>query len=135
MKPRPCRREETFNRLLLEVVDETLSCMGATVRESIYFHLANKFNIKKDEIPHKVEECASAIRAIFGLAAFPLETLIMKQLYKKMRCVVECSPPENFEMSAYVEMLRSSFLLDAGNNISFVPIVDEDADSARVIEV
>jgi hypothetical protein len=135
MKPRPCTREETFNRLLLEVVDETLCCMGATARESIYFHLANNFNIKKVEIPHKVEECASAIRAIFGLAAFPLETLIMKQLYKKIRCVVECSPPENFEMSAYVEMLRSSFLSGATDNITFVPIADENVDYSRLIKV
>jgi hypothetical protein len=134
MKSGLCSREDAFNNLLLEVVDETLSCVGALARELIYFHLANRFNIKKDEIPQKVEDYVSAIRAIFGLAALPLENRVMRQLYKKMHCLVECSAPENFEMPVYVEMLRTRFLLDAADNITLVPI-EESVDYARLLEV
>jgi hypothetical protein len=82
-----------------------------------------------------MEECVLAIRTIFGRAANPLEARIMKQLYRKMCCVVECCAPENFELPVYVEMLRSSFLSGATDNITFVPIADENVDYIRLIKV
>ena len=72
-----------FRRLLLEAVDEALSSLGDSVRQAIYFHLERKFNIKKQEIPNKIEEFADAIEEIFGLGAKLLEIRIMKSLYEK----------------------------------------------------
>jgi hypothetical protein len=34
---------KTFDEILLEAVDEALSSLGESARESIYFHLKDKF--------------------------------------------------------------------------------------------
>jgi hypothetical protein len=70
-----------FEKLLLEAVDEGLSSLGETSKIAIYFHLKKSFNIKKKEIPYKIEAFAKGIEKIFGLGANFLEILIMKQLY------------------------------------------------------
>jgi len=72
---------ETF---LLEAVDETLSSLGDSAKQAIYFHLEKSFKIKKLEIPNKIEEFALAIEKIFGDGAKLLEIQTMKRLHQKV---------------------------------------------------
>jgi len=72
-----------FRSLLLEAVDEALSSLGDSVKQAIYFHLEETFEINKQEIPDKIEEFTNAIEEIFGLGAKLLEIRIMKSFYEK----------------------------------------------------
>jgi hypothetical protein len=44
-----------FDRILLETIDDALGSLGDSAKQSIYFHLENKFKITKGDIPNHVE--------------------------------------------------------------------------------
>jgi len=104
------KRRQRFNRLLLKAVDEALSSLGEASKKAIYFHLEKSFNIKKREIPQKIEEFANAIEKIFGLGATFLEVLIMKKLYEKIGGNFEWKEPETFAFTEYIAVAKRSFL-------------------------
>ena len=73
-----------FEQLLVEAIDESLSSLGSSAKHAIYYHLENLFNIKKSEIPFKIEEFTIAIEDIFGEGAQLLEIQMMKCLHQKV---------------------------------------------------
>lgn len=77
------RQDERFERLLLEAVDESLSTLGDSAKQAIYFHLEKTFKVSKSEIPHKIEEFSNAIEKIFGVGARLLEIQMMQRLHEK----------------------------------------------------
>ncbi|MGQ9743046.1 MAG: hypothetical protein ACUVQW_00365 [Candidatus Bathycorpusculaceae bacterium] len=77
-------KKENFKKVLLEAVDEGLLTLGESGREAVYFHLKNLYNVKKEEIPFKLEEFAEGLRKIFGLGAAVIEKAIIKSLYDKI---------------------------------------------------
>lgn len=103
-------QNHNFEKLLLEAVDEGLSSLGESSKQAIYFHLEKGFNIKKQEIPFKIEAFASAIEKIFGLGANFLEILIMKRLYEKLGGVFEWEEPTDFVFAEYVALAKQCFL-------------------------
>jgi len=98
-----------FEKLLLKAVDEGLSSLGETSKQAIYFHLEKSFNIKKQEIPSKIEAFAKAIEKIFGSGADFLEILIMKRLYEKIGGVFEWQESTEFVFIEYVTVARRNF--------------------------
>ncbi len=74
----------SFNKILLEAIDEALSSLGESVKTSIYFHLEETFNIKRREIPLRINDFSNALERIFGIGARHLEILFMKNLYAKI---------------------------------------------------
>lgn len=99
-----------FDKLLLKTVDEGLSSLGETSKQAIYFHLEKSFNIKKNEIPHKIETFAEAIEKIFGLGANFLEILIMKRLYEKIGGRFKWHKSLDFAFAEYVAAAKRCFL-------------------------
>lgn len=75
---------ENFDQLLLEAVDEGLSSLGEAGKASIYIHLERTFNIRKQEIPNKLDGFSNALHRVFGLGARHLEILIMEKLHQKI---------------------------------------------------
>ena len=75
-----CRRE--FKKLLLETVDESLSVLGDLAKRAVYSCLEKSFEIKKQDIPDKIEGFTKAIEEIFGPGAKLLQIQIMKRLYQ-----------------------------------------------------
>jgi len=73
-----------FDRMLLCAVEESLSSLGDSPKQAIFFHLENSFNIKKEGIPTNLTEFAKAIEGIFGIGAPYLEKLIAKRLCEKL---------------------------------------------------
>lgn len=73
-----------FEQLLAEAIDESFSSLGSSAKHAIYYHLENLFNIKKSEIPYKIEEFTIAIEDIFGEGAQLLEIQMMKCLHQKV---------------------------------------------------
>jgi len=101
-----------FDEILSEAVDNAFSCLGESVRDSIYFHLEDKFMISKEEIPLRVDDFSDALEAIFGLGARYLEILIMKKLKEKTNfCDVFENPRfalSDLTFRKYVDLIRFS---------------------------
>ena len=102
--------KQSFIKLLREAVDEGLSSLGENSKQAIYFHLEKSFNVKKQEIPYKIEAFANAIEKIFGLGANFLEILIMKKLYEKIGQTFKMHGSENLKFTKYVAAAKRSFL-------------------------
>jgi len=102
--------KHSFEKLLLEAVDDGLSSLGDSAKYAIYFHLEKTFNINKQNIPSKIEEFADAIEKIFGFGAKPLEVLIMRRLYEKVGGAVEYPKHKDLVFAEYVAAARQSFL-------------------------
>ena len=102
--------KQIFNKLLLEAVDEGLSSLGESAKQAIYFYLKNSFNIKKKEIPFKLEAFNNGIEKIFGLGADFLKVLVLKSLYEKIGMVFEWHESTSFDFVKSVAVVKRSFL-------------------------
>jgi len=98
-----------LDKLLFEAIDEGLSSIGESSKQTIYFHLKKGFNVKKHEIPCKTEDFAREIERIFGLGADFLEILIVKNLYEKVGRTVHLLEPKDFVFTEYVAATKRSF--------------------------
>ena len=105
---------ESFGQILLEAIDEGLSALGEGVQVSLYFHLEDKFKIRKHEIPQRVGEFSDALERIFGLGTRHLEILFMKSLHSKIKLV--CNWPTSCKwvvpevtFQEYVRLMKQKF--------------------------
>jgi hypothetical protein len=104
------KNEKKFNEILLESIDEALLTLGENAKTSIYFHLATKFAISKQNIPNRIDDFSEALEQIFGLATPQLEILIMKYLNEKIDCSYYWVGPKwlipDLTFTKYVKMLQ-----------------------------
>lgn len=100
-----------FEKLLLEAVNESLSSLGESPKQAIYFHLEKNFHVRKHEIPYKIETFASAIEKIFGSGANLIEIMIMKRLYEKVEPTVTLHGYKDFTFIEYVTNVKQSISL------------------------
>ena len=105
--------QENFDQLLLDAIDEGLSGLGEAGKASIYIHLEGIFNIRKQEIPNKLDGFSNALQAIFGLGARHLEILIMKNLYEKVGGLCKLDDTsllaQDLTFPKYVELMRLGY--------------------------
>jgi len=87
---------DNFSKILLAAVEESLSSLGDSPKQAIFFHLENSFKIKKEHIPGNLTEFAKALEGIFGPGASYLEKLIVKRLYEKLDLEFEDVEYEDF---------------------------------------
>jgi len=86
-----------FRNLLLEAVDEALSILGETSKSAIFFFIKEKFGLRKEAIPHNLEEFSNALRTIFGdTGCFFLEEQILNRLYARLGLIYQKRPNQNF---------------------------------------
>ena len=102
--------KKTFERLMLESVDEALTSLGDSAKQAIYFHLENRFEIERNQIPQRVGDFAEGLEKIFGVGAQFLEILIMKNLYERIGHPLEWDRSEQLIFAEYVAAARRSFL-------------------------
>jgi len=103
-------RQRDFDKLLLEAVDEGLTSLGESSKQAIYFYLEKSFNVKKQEIPYKINDFAYAIEKIFGLGGNFLEILIMRRLYERVGRDFEWRGSKDLTFTSYVAAAKRSFL-------------------------
>jgi len=99
-------RTMSFEKLLMESIDEGLSSLGETCKQAIYFHLEKKYKLTKQDIPSRINDFTEAIENIFGVGAKVLEIRIMKNLFKNMGYpfpYFRLHPQECFEFTKYIE--------------------------------
>ena len=72
------------NETLLEAVDYGLSVLGETVRQAIYTSLENHYDLKRNEIPERLEAFHRALERMFGASSNTIERLIAKTLCQRL---------------------------------------------------
>lgn len=98
---------ESFQKIVLEAVDETLSLFGEKAKKSIYSKLKEDFGITKQDIPIEVEKFIAALEEIVGPGAKLLEIEMMKRLYKKIGPNFKYSPRQkNLTFAEYLTATR-----------------------------
>ena len=83
-----------FNRILIEAIDDALSSLSESAKESIYYHLEKTFGIKKYEIPDRIDDFQDALEKIFGIGAKPLEIMFVKYLHNRIGVVCKWDLPK-----------------------------------------
>ena len=76
--------QNDFSKILLSAVEESLSSLGDSSKQAIFFHLETSFKIKKERIPAQLAEFTDALEKIFGPGASYLEKLIVRNLHEKL---------------------------------------------------
>jgi len=128
-------KNENFDQLLLEAIDEGLSGLGEAGKASVYIHLESRFNIKKQEIPNKLNDFSNALERIFGLGTRHLEILLMKNLHIKLE--VTCKWPTyewplsrwivpEMTFTEYVRLMRQSFEAANSDKVEIGVLVKEN---------
>jgi hypothetical protein len=92
---------ENFKKVLFEAVDNGLLTLGESPRCAIYFRLEKNWQLKKEEIPQKVEKFLEGLENIFGPGSRVVENVIVEDLYKKLG--LEFEEKMNFEFQDYVK--------------------------------
>jgi hypothetical protein len=99
-----------FDELLLIAIDEALTSLGESVKQSIYFHIENKFSVTRNEIPENLQEFQGGLEKIFGTGAQFIEILIMKSLHAKIGQPFIMEKSGQLEFIEYVNAAKKSFL-------------------------
>jgi len=73
-----------FRKILLIAVEESLSSLGESSKQAIFYHLQDSFEIEKEQIPENLTKFTEALEKIFGPGASYLEKLITQQLHEKL---------------------------------------------------
>jgi hypothetical protein len=69
---------------LFQSLDEALLIPGDIVRTAIYECLERKYQLKREEIPERVEAFNSALRELLRASSPVMERLIAKSLYSRL---------------------------------------------------
>lgn len=100
-----------FEKVLLESIDESLLQLGELCRKATYYYLEKGFEIKKHEIPLKINRFSVALEEIFGSGAKILEIQIMKLLNNKVNYASKHDyKQDDLNFNEYIETLRKSYL-------------------------
>ena len=110
----PCTRgnalpQNNFSKILLSAVDESLSSLGDSSKQAIFFHLETAFKIKKENIPSNLTEFSKALEGIFGPGASYLEKLIVKNLYEKLH--LNCEDSAYLDFPELVDTVKKRIML------------------------
>ncbi len=104
--------EKAFNRLLLGAVDSALSSLGDSARQSVYFHLEKEFEIRRDDIPGRIEDFDRGLVRIFGPGTRFLEVMMMKKLYEELGSkgkILKIGQGREFKFVDYVEAAKRKY--------------------------
>ncbi len=89
----------SFDKTILEALDQTFSKLGEEVKQKFYFFLDVNFKISKENIPDQIGDFVCALESIFGASASLLEMDVMKTLRQNVPSFtyVAESPEISFE--------------------------------------
>jgi hypothetical protein len=70
---------------LVLAVDEALLVPGEIVRTAIYERIERSYQLRREEIPDKLETFHLALEDLLGKSAKVMEKLIAKSLYRRLK--------------------------------------------------
>lgn len=83
------KTSERFDLIVSKAVDEGLLVLGASVKDSIYYHVEKNRQVKREEIPGRIATFHDALEGLLGAGAKVVEKLIAKHLYSRLRLTFE----------------------------------------------
>jgi len=95
-----------FRDALLKAVDYGLLVFGENVRKTIYERLEGYHQIKRGEIPEKLESFHGALAGIFRSGGSVVERLIARKFYSMLRLKFE--EHENWTLVDYVNHAKKA---------------------------
>ena len=98
-----------FNELLVKSIDEAVTeLLGEKGRQSLYRHLAEHYDVTRDEIPYRLDALHVAINRTLGnKAADVLDIEIVKYLARQIKVPL----PDTRDISLQKYLLRASKLV------------------------
>jgi len=75
---------ESFDSAVLEAVDYGLSVLGETGRQTVYSFVKMKYQVKREEIPKRLDVFCRASGGLFGAGATVVNKMIAKRLYSRL---------------------------------------------------
>ena len=103
-------KSKQFDELLLNAIDDSFTSLGESVKQSIYFHLDEQFQLKRPQIPRCLNKFQTSIEKIFGSGARFLEILIMKNLHLKLDISIEAEDTADINFIEYVKKIREAYI-------------------------
>ena len=100
-------RQFTFEQLVLQTIDDSLSVMGEEPKKALYQYLATIHSLKREDIPWRIDAFVSGLKKALGAASKVIEKLILKKLNEKIGTTYQES--HGFEFSDYIEDARRKF--------------------------
>lgn len=95
-----------LGKVLLEAVDEGLLVPGEIVRAAIYERLERSYQVKREEIPEKLEAFHRALEGLLGKSAEVMERLIAKNLYRPLE--LKFTEHANWDIVDYVNHAKKA---------------------------
>ncbi|MBS7655770.1 hypothetical protein KEJ50_04625 [Candidatus Bathyarchaeota archaeon] len=102
-------RKLQFQEALLNAIDETLLTLGESVKQAIYYHIKQKYNITREEVLIKLKEFYKALEEIFGFGVKILEKLIVKNFYRRINLNFE--EHAEWDLIEYIEHAKEVFFI------------------------
>ncbi len=99
------RESPDIHRILLQAVDDGLAFLTESGRRATYYQAEKRFNIKREEIPHKLENFQTALEGLFGYGGNVIELLIAKRFYALMGLSFE--PNDGWHLKQYVDNINT----------------------------
>lgn len=95
---------------LLQAVDEALLVPREIVRTAIYERIERSYQVKREEIPEKLETFHKALERLLGSGAKVMEKLIAKNLYTRLG--LKFIEHANWTLVDYVNHAKRSLVND-----------------------
>jgi len=77
-------RSTALDEALREATDHGLLALGEMVREAIYQRIERTHQVRRDEIPEKLDTFHKALEGLLGAGAKVIEKQIAKNLYSRL---------------------------------------------------
>jgi len=95
-----------FKDILLNAVDYGLLVLGEIVRKAIYERLESSYQVKRADIPEKLESFHVGLAGLFGRRGNVVERLIARKLYSNLALKFE--EHENWTLVDYVNHAKKA---------------------------
>jgi hypothetical protein len=95
-----------FREVLLQAIDDALLVPGEIVRAAIYDQVERTYQIRREEIPEKLELFHKALGDLVAAGGEVLERLIAKNLYRRLD--LSFNQHENWTLLDYVDQAKKA---------------------------
>jgi hypothetical protein len=94
-----------FSKLLLEAVDRALLVLGEAARLAIYDCVEGSYQIRREEIPEKLEALHGALTDLLGRGGNMVERVAAENLYRSLHLAFE--PNDDWALVDYVNHAKT----------------------------
>jgi KaiC/GvpD/RAD55 family RecA-like ATPase len=101
---RPETEVTSIEDVLLHAIDNGLLALGEIVRDTIYDRFDRKYQLKREEIPEKLEIFQKALQGMLGAGAKVIETQIAKSFYSSLD--IEFTDNVNWTIVDYFDSVK-----------------------------